>query len=449
MFETISLITGSILFLFLMYSVIISLYENEKRAAFRLFLLSVLTVFLYIFPYFSELPELYFQLVSGISLITFLVLIIPLNGKQYKTEISDNQIDERNIMFSRDELIQGTERFEEYYNEHPENLEKDNKFRKNPGLLQKGSSQYNPILFALADASFNTIENLRSMVDGEVAKEKISISAKEITKFIKKHMLFSGAEACGVTELKKHHLYSVRGRGDAYGKPVKNKHQFAVAIIVEMNKKMTDTAPAAPIVTESSRQYLEAGKTAVQLAAFIRNLGYSARAHIDGNYEVVCPLVAKDAGLGEIGRMGLLMTPNLGPRVRIAVVTTDLELIPDEPFEESSVIDFCIQCKKCALTCPSQAISFSDREEIGGVMRWQINQEACYTYWSKSGTDCSKCLQVCPYSHPDNLMHNLVRKGIKNASLFRKFALAGDDFLYGKKPKTKSFPDFMQIDLND
>jgi len=432
-----------------MYSVIISLYENEKRAAFRLFLLSFLTSSLYIFPYFSDLPELYFQSVSGISLLTFLILIIPLNGKQHQIEISDNQIDERNIMFSRAELIMGTERFEEYYNEHPGNLEKDNKFRKNPGLLQKGSSQYNPILFALADASFYTIENLRSSVDGGVAKEKILISAEEITKFIKKYMIFSGAEACGVTELKKHHLYSVRGRGDAYGKPVTNEHKFAVAIVVEMNKKMTDTAPAAPTVTESSRQYLEAGKTAVQLAAFIRNLGYSARAHVDGNYEVVCPLVAKDAGLGELGRMGLLMTPNLGPRVRIAVVTTDLELIPDEPFDESSVIDFCIQCKKCAFTCPSQGISFSDREEIGGVMRWQINQEVCFTYWTKSGTDCSKCLQVCPYSHPDNLMHNLVRQGIKNSFIFRKFALAGDDFLYGKKPKAKSFPKFMQIDLND
>ena len=48
----------------------------------------------------------------------------------------------------------------------------------------------------------------------------------------------------------------------------------------------------------------------------------TARAHIDGNYQVIAPLVARDAGLGTIGRMGLLMTPELGPRVRLAVVTT-------------------------------------------------------------------------------------------------------------------------------
>ena len=74
---------------------------------------------------------------------------------------------------------------------------------------------------------------------------------------------------------------------------------------------MVSAAPSASIVMESGQQYLGSGIIALQVAAFIRNLGFEARAHIDGNYEVVCPLVARDAGLGEIGRMGLLMTPKL------------------------------------------------------------------------------------------------------------------------------------------
>lgn len=59
------------------------------------------------------------------------------------------------------------------------------------------------------------------------------------------------------------------------------------------------------------------------MSAFLNKPGFNSRAHIDGDYELICPLVARDAGLGEIGRMGLLMTPRLGPRVRIAVVTTE------------------------------------------------------------------------------------------------------------------------------
>ena len=86
---------------------------------------------------------------------------------------------------------------------------------------------------------------------------------------------------------------------------------------------------------ESARRYLDSGAIAVQLALFLKGIGYRARAHIDGNYRVVCPLVARDAGLGEIGRMGILMTPALGPRVRIAVVTTDFPLVPDRPARQA------------------------------------------------------------------------------------------------------------------
>ena len=184
---------------------------------------------------------------------------------------------------------------------------------------------------------------------------------------------------------------------------------------------------------------MNAGNIAVQLAMFIRNLGYSALPHFDGNYQVICPVVARDAGLGEFGRMGLLMTPELGPRVRVGVVTTDIPLVIDEYKYEPSVIDFCTICKKCADNCPSRAIMFEPMQEIGGVVRWKINHEACFTYWNIVGTDCGKCIQVCPYAHPNNLLHNLVRSGIKNSYIFANVALKMDDIFYGRKPDNKHY----------
>jgi hypothetical protein len=77
--------------------------------------------------------------------------------------------------------------------------------------------------------------------------------------------------------------------------------------------------PAAPGIMESVRQYVEAGRVAIQLANAIRRSGYPALAHIDGNYRVIAPRVARDAGLGEIGRMGMLMTPRYGPRACIVI----------------------------------------------------------------------------------------------------------------------------------
>nr|MDA3907265.1 4Fe-4S dicluster domain-containing protein [Bacteroidales bacterium] len=358
------------------------------------------------------------------------------------------RIDERDVMFSRLELKAGSDRFEQYYKRRPENRLLDDEFRKRPGLLSNQASLSHPYGFSSADASFDTIGALKFEVDGSIAESKILSNANDISNYIKNWSKKLGAVDCGITQLQDYHMYSVGGRGERYDKVYEKKHDYAIAFTVEMDHSMMQSAPKASVIMESAQQYLESGRIAVQVAHFIRKLGYEARAHIDGNYEVVCPLVARDAVLGEIGRMGLLMTPKLGPRVRISVVTTNLPLICDEPLNEYSVIDFCTKCKKCAEACPSQAISFIDQKNIDGVVRWQINQEACFTYWTSIGTDCGRCISVCPYSHPDNLMHNLVRAGLKNSSVFRTIALELDDMLYKRKPESKPLPEWMNVRTN-
>jgi ferredoxin len=147
--------------------------------------------------------------------------------------------------------------------------------------------------------------------------------------------------------------------------------------------------------------------------------------------------------------MGLLMTPDLGPRVRIAVVTTDLPLVADPARRDYTMIDFCTHCRKCADVCPSRAISFDQRGDIAGVYRWQIDQEACYTYWTVSGTDCARCVKVCPFSHPDNLLHNLVRRGVKNSSIFRRMAIYLDDLFYGDKPPPAESPVWTRVESRE
>lgn len=426
----------------------VSVREKEFNAARRFFISSV--VFALPFLIFALLKFEYKDITgfAVLSLLAFtaVLFIIPFGrNKKYRQTVPVKRIDERDTMFSRNELKPGTERFEDYYAENPGKKAIDDKWREKPGLTGKGATQYHPFQFASADASFDTIKKLRNEVDGKVAGEKIVSSAGETSEYVKLWTKKLGAVDCGITELQDYHLYSVGGREERYGKKFVRKHKFAIALTVEMDRDMLATAPAAPVVMESGQQYMEAGKIAIQLAMFIRNLGYEARAHIDGNYEVVCPLVARDAGLGEIGRMGLLMTPKLGPRVRIAVVTTNIPLVTDKPLHDYSMIDFCIKCKKCADVCPSNAISFDNMKEIDGIKRWQINQEACFGLWCTLGTDCGRCVSVCPFSHPDNLLHNIVRKGIRNSSLFRTLAMKLDDTIYDRKPAPAKIPEWLNV----
>ncbi|HKL07298.1 MAG TPA: reductive dehalogenase [Bacteroidales bacterium] len=443
MIEFLLLITGlggSFVFIYVAF---ISLNEKEFRA-FRVsvlwsvgWLIPFLLIYLYDFP----LKEIISVVLVTVVYLFFLLLLLPVNPHIQEPSLTPKQKhDERDVMFARNELKPGTALFKEYYAQNPEKKILDDKFRAKPGLLSPDSILYHPYTFAAADANFETIESLKQLVNGPVAEKKQNIDPGKINYFVKSWLKKLGANAVGFTQLKDYHLYSHKGRGALYGEQIQNKHLFAIALTVEMNHEMIQAAPKGSAVMESSQQYLNSGTMAVQLAAFIRKLGYQARAHIDGNYELICPLVARDAGLGEIGRMGLLMTPKLGPRVRIAVVTTDMPVITDKKRDFSSVIDFCTICKKCADVCPSQAILFDNRKNTEGVLRWKINSESCFTYWSAIGTDCGRCIAVCPYAHPNNLMHNAIRWGIGNSFLFRRFALWMDDLFYGRRPKPKPLP---------
>jgi reductive dehalogenase len=354
-------------------------------------------------------------------------------------------VDERTIMFARARLEPGSPKYNTYYQNHPEHLEHDSAFRQNPGLLEPGASFYDPLLASSPEGGFFLTEALREAVDGPISPQKTERTPEQFTQFMKSLAKYHGAVDVGICELHPYHIYSHIGRGSgAYGAPIALDHQFAIAFTVEMTHEMIIAAPKMPALMESARQYAEAGKIAVIMAAAIRHLGYPARAHIDGNYRVIAPLVAKDAGLGEIGRMGLLMTPKLGPRVRLGVVTTSLPLISDQPTWEPSVIDFCENCHKCADVCPADALPFGTRQTYAdGTLRWKINPERCYTYWTKIGTDCGRCMAACPYSHADNFLHNLIRWGVQRSGNFRRAAVALDDLFYGKKPLPHPAPDWV------
>jgi ferredoxin len=420
--------------------VVLSLIEKEKKAAFRgavlIFPITAIYLIALLFP--EKIQDGILLITLGILVISAILFFVPIKTQQVELNQPVDQVDEREIIFARARLEPGTPEYESYYQNHPHQKSQDDSSRSQTGLLSPDARFMDPLHRASAVGSFSLTNALREAVDGPLAAEKFQSTSEDFTKTVKRLSAYYGALDSGITELKPAHIYSHIGRGTGkYGDKVTLDHKYAIAFTVEMDFEMTSYGPYAPVVMESARQYVESAKVSIQLAAAIRDLGYPARAHIDGNYRVIAPLVARDAGLGEIGRMGLLMTPLQGPRVRVGVVTTDLPLIPDLYQGEPSILDFCQICKKCAHNCPSQSIPLGEREISNGVLRWKINPESCYHYWTIVGTDCGRCLAVCPYSHPDNVLHNLVRWGIKRSGTFRRAALFLDDYFYGKKPPSR------------
>ncbi len=266
---------------------------------------------------------------------------------------------------------------------------------------------------------------------------------EHVSRMVKQAASFFGASLAGICELDRRWLYAPAYHVTADGgKKVDNTipetFRYAIAIAVEMDYDMIQASPGAPASAATGQGYSKMAYVAGLLALFIRGLGYQA---IPCGNDTACSIpIAIDAGLGEIARNGLLVTPEYGPRVRLAKVLTDLPLAVDRPIE-FGVEAFCRMCKKCAKKCPSRSIShdevsaethnISNRE---GVNTWHINAETCLAFWAKNGTDCSNCIRTCPFNKPAGKLHDWVRWGINRTPWLHSLFLWGDDVMgYGKK----------------
>jgi reductive dehalogenase len=183
------------------------------------------------------------------------------------------------------------------------------------------------------------------------------------------------------------------------------------------------------------------------LAEFIRGLGYNA---IPSSNETALNVpLAIDAGIGEDLRIGgCLMSPEYGPRLRLAKVITDLPLATDKPIT-FGVHEFCDQCQKCAKWCPMGAIPHGPRSygaekndvdapgvsESVGPLRWINNQQRCRASFAVGGTNCGVCLRVCPWNKPRGAFYSFAKwLAINGGSLSRRMLIRLDDVLgYGKQ----------------
>jgi epoxyqueuosine reductase len=169
-------------------------------------------------------------------------------------------------------------------------------------------------------------------------------------------------------------------------------------------------SPYHPSSAATALAYSNMAEVSSKLAQYIRMLGYEAVP--SGNDTTQSIPLAIDAGLGELGRNGLLVTPEFGPRVRICKVYTNLPLQSDQPVD-FGLQGFCELCKFCAHNCPIDAIPFGERSTAQtsisnrpGILRWAVDVGKCYLFWggnvagNQRWNDCANCVRACPWSAP-------------------------------------------------
>jgi epoxyqueuosine reductase QueG len=226
------------------------------------------------------------------------------------------------------------------------------------------------------------------LADGTVADKKIDVKEKkQITEEIKAVTIELGAGAVGITHISENECY----------KDYKLQYKYAISIAYPMNFDiMRDHVTQLEGGMETIRAYTEITRIAVELAKYIRQQGWPARAYCESADILHVPLAIK-AGIGELGKHGSLINRELGSDIRLATVLTDLPLELDEPVD-IGVEDLCASCRRCTSDCPVDAIS-DNKQLVRGVEKWYVNFDQCIPYFSKT-YGCGICIQVCPWSKP-------------------------------------------------
>lgn len=246
-------------------------------------------------------------------------------------------------------------------------------------------------------------------LEGPVSEEKVHFgSPEEAARTIEEFAIAAGADMIGFTEVTDEIIFK--------GATVNGK--YAISIGFQMNIEAISKAPGPPTGIEALRAYWRLGSIILKVSQFIRSMGYQAQGHqvrtfIKDPPTVLNSLAAVNAGLGEVGRLGLLITRRFGPRVRLGTITTELEL-PDNGERPFGVDEFCSHCTICADECVGEAIPMEKSLERGH-MKYTIDPYKCLTEFAKYD-GCGVCISVCPFNRPENEMEWFlegVRKMVK------------------------------------
>jgi reductive dehalogenase len=392
--------------------------------------------------------------IMGLGLIAFATLLVrsgpnskALQGAgAYVVGDGFEKADERDIVFARNRCLRpDSKEYRTYYHElHPELREIDDRRRAVGGPLGAlGSIDDWAPNSAMVPAMAKISHFLAPNAETEPSTEQppVNLNPERAAEIVKGLAVHLGAAAAGVCRVDPRWAYSHRGevhRGnwEDWGKSIDDILPYAVVIATEMDHTMVGAGPHTPAVIESMANYALGAHISTILAQWFSAMGYRGEANHNRHYNYNMVPLAIDAGLGELGRFGYLISNRVGARCRLFACLTDMPLAADQPVDLGAEV-FCEHCLKCADSCPSRSIPKGEKNVERGLLRWKMNAETCFDYWGKIGTDCSICMGVCPFSRPNRSIHRMARWILKRSRLAQRVFPAIDNFLYGKRWRSR------------
>ena len=167
----------------------------------------------------------------------------------------------------------------------------------------------------------------------------------------------------------------------------------AICLAYEQDYEPTQTIPSIDAEIVHSSTYRTQAAAGLELGNFIRSLGY--KAHVIHSSDATGPVIPMfvEAGLGQLGACGYLLTPHAGNRNRLMMVTTDANITRDKPIDYG-IHAFCQVCQVCVNRCPGRAL-MRDKIWWRGLEKNKLYFKRCRPVMARY-LGCGICMKVCP-----------------------------------------------------
>jgi len=203
------------------------------------------------------------------------------------------------------------------------------------------------------------------------------------------------------------------GFSRVFGKLPENlrKLEYAITVVVRLSDFIIEEISDCPTYTYF-HHYRSVNTLIDQITLrgllLLQEKGYNAFAvpasqtvnNVKDKYCGVFPhkTAAVMAGLGWIGKNGLFISGNYGPRVRLGTILTDMEL----PYKEKEYKGSCGECNECVTSCPAMALT-GNSWYVGCSREHVVDAKACSDFMNQKfkhigrGSVCGVCVKVCPH----------------------------------------------------
>jgi len=211
-------------------------------------------------------------------------------------------------------------------------------------------------------------------------------TGEDVSDLIKNKARELGFVEVGITHFDRRYLYASKKDATTY-------YEHIVCLAYEQDFEPTQSIPSVDAEIVHSSTYRTEGAAALELGNFIRGLGYHAQVTGSGDSPSPYKPMFVEAGIGQQGACGYLLTPHVGSRCRLVSVTTDAKVTHDQPVDYG-IHALCQVCQVCINRCPGRAL-MRDKIWWRGIEKNKLYFKRCRPVMARY-LGCGICMKVCP-----------------------------------------------------